>query len=138
MVALTKNAVTVGEGFLRHVNPRRLKFTKLLGTAAAILLALGSKDWLEGLVRHGKSNTPFANVYQGPGSFSRGVDLALGDVSGSGLRSPMGGKAAARPAEKHPKGACRGPVITETDIKSTYICTCCFTRHTLGSTQYPV
>ena len=92
MVALTKNAVTVGDGFLRHVNPRRLKFTKLLGTAAAILLALGSKDWMEGLVRRGKSNTPFANVYQGPGSFSRGVDLALGDVSGSGLRSPHGGQ----------------------------------------------
>ena len=91
------DAVTVGEGFLRHVNPRRIKFTrpmKLLGAAAAILLALGSKGRLEGVVSRGrKSNKPFGRVYeshQGPGSFSRGVDLALGDVSGSGL--------AARPA----------------------------------------
>jgi len=91
------DAVSVGEGFLRHVNPRRVKFSrpmKLLGAAAAILLALRGKSRLEGVVSRGrKNNKPFSQVYaanQGPGSFSRGVDLALGDVSGSGL--------AARPA----------------------------------------
>ena len=115
------DAVTVGEGFLRHVNPRRIKFTrpmKLLGAAAAMLLALGSKDRLKGVVRRGvKSNKPFAKVYheqhQGPGSFSRGVDLAIGDVSGSGIQESVGSKAA-RPAKSgdvrrtHLKGACRG------------------------------
>ena len=115
------DAITVGEGFLRHVNPRRLKFTrpmKMLGAAAAILLALGGKSRLEGVVSRGlKSNKPFAQVYashQGPGSFARGVDLGLGDVSasGAGLKKRRGEHnnellGAGLPKKKL-KGACRG------------------------------
>ena len=112
------DAVTVGEGFLRHVNPRRVNFTrpmKLLGAAAAILLALSGRTRLEGIVSRGlKTNKPFSQVYashQGPGSFSRGVDLELGKVSsGSGMKRKGDAhlNTGAGLPKKKLKGACRG------------------------------
>ena len=112
------DAVTVGEGFLKHINPRRMKFTrplKFLGAAAAILLALSGKSRLEGVVSRGlKSNKPFSQVYaanQGPGSFARGVDLELGKVSsGSGMKRKGDAhlNTGAGLPKKKLKGACRG------------------------------
>ena len=86
------DAVTVGGSFLRHVNPRRMKFTrpmKLLGAAAAILLALSGKSRLEGVVSRGlKTNKPFSQEWHivNAADAERAPTEALGKVSSKKAR----------------------------------------------------